>query len=161
MCRSVNFKVAENVADELARSDGREVKLEEDVELQLPFLLPEDGYSCDVVRGVPQGLTEFLQPLQSAGLCRMNVQPTSSGQWTIYMTEPMTNVIKKILHFFRSFIYLRAILKFFLLSMDCTVEKSECYEQQIASDSTTVGNSNDSFAQIKQRNGPQHRGCQG
>lgn len=86
------FKVAENVADELARSDGREVKLEEDVELQLPFLLPEDGYSCDVVRGVPQGLTEFLQPLQGAGLCRMNVQPTSSGQWTIYMSEPNTNV---------------------------------------------------------------------
>lgn len=80
------------MADELARSDGREIKLEEDVELQLPFLLPEDGYSCDVVRGVPQGLTEFLQPLQSAGLCRMNVQPTSSGQWTIYMTEPMMNV---------------------------------------------------------------------
>uniref|UniRef100_A0A8C9L8Y7 Afadin, adherens junction formation factor n=1 Tax=Pavo cristatus TaxID=9049 RepID=A0A8C9L8Y7_PAVCR len=42
--------VAENTADELARSDGREVQLEEDPDLQLPFLLPEDGYSCDVVR---------------------------------------------------------------------------------------------------------------
>ncbi|XP_023710210.1 uncharacterized protein LOC111865986 isoform X4 [Cryptotermes secundus] len=80
-------RVAENVADELARSDGREVRLEEERELQLPFLLPEDGYSCDVVRGVPQGLAEFLAPLQHAGLCRMSTQPTSSGLWTIYMTH--------------------------------------------------------------------------
>jgi hypothetical protein len=87
------FQVAENVADELARSDGREVRLEEERELQLPFLLPEDGYSCDVVRGVPQGLAEFLAPLQHAGLCRMSTQPTSSGLWTIYMThEPNTGV---------------------------------------------------------------------
>jgi afadin len=85
--------VAENVADELARSDGREVRLEEERELQLPFLLPEDGYSCDVVRGVPQGLAEFLAPLQHAGLCRMSTQPTSSGLWTIYMThEPNPGV---------------------------------------------------------------------
>ncbi|GLG95429.1 Putative actin filament-binding protein afadin [Gryllus bimaculatus] len=80
--------VAENVADELARSDGREVRLEEEAELQLPFLLPEDGYSCDVVRGVPQGLAEFLAPLQHAGLCRLTTQPTSSGLWTIYMSPP-------------------------------------------------------------------------
>lgn len=85
--------MAENVADELARSDGREVRLEEERELQLPFLLPEDGYSCDVVRGVPQGLAEFLAPLQHAGLCRMSTQPTSSGLWTIYMThEPNPGV---------------------------------------------------------------------
>ncbi|XP_022256990.1 afadin-like isoform X2 [Limulus polyphemus] len=80
-------KVAENTADELARSDGREVKLEEDADLQLPFLLPEDGYSCDIVRGVPAGLQEFLQPLVQAGLCRLTVQTTSSGYWTIYMTD--------------------------------------------------------------------------
>jgi afadin len=43
------------------------VRLEEDFVLQLPFLLPEDNYSCDIVRGVPGGLLEFLQPLQ-AGL---------------------------------------------------------------------------------------------
>ena len=51
--------VAENTADELARSDGREVQLEEDPDLQLPFLLPEDGYSCDVVRHVPNGFQEI------------------------------------------------------------------------------------------------------
>ncbi|KAG0725923.1 Afadin [Chionoecetes opilio] len=74
-------------SDGLAREDGREVRLEEETDLQLPFLLPEDGYSCDIVRGVPSGLAEFLNPLQHAGLCNMNPQPTSSGYWTIYMHE--------------------------------------------------------------------------
>lgn len=62
--------VAENTADELARSDGREVRLEEDPDLQLPFLLPEDGYSCDVVRNIPNGLQEFLDPLCQRGKSR-------------------------------------------------------------------------------------------
>lgn len=48
---------------QLTRSDGRDVQLEEDPDLQLPFLLPEDGYSCDVVNSVPSGLTEFARPL--------------------------------------------------------------------------------------------------
>ncbi|KAG8123635.1 hypothetical protein E2320_019033 [Naja naja] len=55
--------VAENTADELARSDGREVQLEEDPDLQLPFLLPEDGYSS---------------------FCRLIPHPRSPGTWTIY-----------------------------------------------------------------------------
>jgi afadin len=53
----------------------------------LPFLLPEDGYSCDVVRGMPVGLLELLSGLQQAGLCRFTIQPTSSGLWTIYMEQ--------------------------------------------------------------------------
>ncbi|XP_009987505.1 PREDICTED: afadin-like, partial [Tauraco erythrolophus] len=76
--------VAENTADELARSDGREVQLEEDPDLQLPFLLPEDGYSCDVVRNVPSGLQEFLDPLCQRGFCRLTPHPRSPGTWTIY-----------------------------------------------------------------------------
>ncbi|XP_078011165.1 afadin isoform X19 [Phascolarctos cinereus] len=76
--------VAENTADELARSDGREVQLEEDPDLQLPFLLPEDGYSCDVVRNVPNGLQEFLDPLCQRGFCRLLPHPRSPGTWTIY-----------------------------------------------------------------------------
>ncbi|XP_041418237.1 afadin isoform X15 [Xenopus laevis] len=76
--------VAENTADELARSDGREVQLEEDPDLQLPFLLPEDGYSCDVVRNIPNGLQEFLEPLCQRGFCRLVPHPRSPGIWTIY-----------------------------------------------------------------------------
>ena len=78
-------RVAENTVDEVTNSEGREVRLEEDFVLQLPFLLPEDGYSCDIVRGVPGGLTDFLVPLMRVGLCVMTPQPTSSGFWTIYM----------------------------------------------------------------------------
>ncbi|XP_075059524.1 afadin isoform X5 [Mixophyes fleayi] len=76
--------VAENTADELARSDGREVQLEEDPDLQLPFLLPEDGYSCDVVRNIPNGLQEFLDPLCQRGFCRLVPHTRSHGTWTIY-----------------------------------------------------------------------------
>ena len=43
------------------------VRLEEEPDLQLPFLLPEDGYSCDIVKGVPNGLTEFLDPIIHTG----------------------------------------------------------------------------------------------
>lgn len=82
-------RVAENTVDEVTNQEGREIRLEEDFVLQLPFLLPEDGYSCDIVRGVPGGLSEFLAPLQMAGLCVMTPQPTSSGFWTIYMDSPM------------------------------------------------------------------------
>jgi len=78
-------RVAENTVDEMAASEGREVRLEEEPVLRLPFLLPEDGYSCDVVRGVPGGLAEFVGPLHRVGLCVMTPQPTSSGFWTIYM----------------------------------------------------------------------------
>ncbi|XP_034017993.1 LOW QUALITY PROTEIN: afadin [Thalassophryne amazonica] len=76
--------VAENTADELARSDGREVQLEEDPDLQLPFLLPEDGYSCDVVRSIPNGLQDFLEPLLQRGFCRLIPHPRSPGTWTVH-----------------------------------------------------------------------------
>lgn len=43
-------RVAVNTVDEFTK-----VSLEEDFLLQLPFLLPENNYSCDIVRGVPGG----------------------------------------------------------------------------------------------------------
>jgi len=52
---------------QLTRSDGRDIQLLEDPDLQLPFLLPEDGYSCDVVHGVPSGLAEYMQYLVEQG----------------------------------------------------------------------------------------------
>ncbi|XP_043275728.1 afadin isoform X7 [Venturia canescens] len=85
-------RVAESVADTLARADGREIRLEEETTLALALLLPEDGYSCEVIRGVPPGLAEFLMPLQRDGLCRMAPQPTSSGYWTIYMIDHHNNL---------------------------------------------------------------------
>ena len=84
----VYVQVAENLADELARSNGLEVKLEENAEFPLEFVLPVDSYSCEVVRGIPPGLFEFVGPLQSMGLCRLSTQPSSNGLWTVYMELP-------------------------------------------------------------------------
>ncbi|XP_050433436.1 afadin isoform X2 [Adelges cooleyi] len=83
-------RVAENLADELARSDGREIRLEEDDELMITFVQPEEGFSYEVARGVPPGLIEFIQPLQQAGMCRLTLHPNSSGLWTVYF---LPNVI--------------------------------------------------------------------
>nr|XP_029716115.1 afadin isoform X4 [Aedes albopictus] len=80
-------RMAESVADELSRADGREIRLEESPELPLALLLPDDGFSCDVVRGIPAGLVDFLSPFQMANMCRLASQPTSIGLWTVYMHQ--------------------------------------------------------------------------
>lgn len=64
-----------------------QVCLEESLELPLALLIPEDGFSSDVVRGIPAGLVDFLSPLQGAGMCRLAAQPTSIGLWTVYMHQ--------------------------------------------------------------------------
>ena len=73
--------------DEVIRTDGRHVRVEEEPLLGLAFLLPEDGYSCDIVRGVPAGLVEFLAPL--APLCRLTPNPSAAGYWSIFFHDPM------------------------------------------------------------------------
>lgn len=90
------IRMAESVADELARGDGREVTLEESTELPLALLIPEDGFSCDVVRGIPPGLVDFVSPLQAAGMCRLAAQPTSIGLWTVYMHQYNVSVYEKV-----------------------------------------------------------------
>ncbi|CRK86937.1 CLUMA_CG000755, isoform E [Clunio marinus] len=80
-------RMAESVADELTRADGREIRLEESPDLPLALLLPVDGFSCDVVRGIPAGLVDFLSPYQVAGMCRLASQLTSIGLWTVYMHQ--------------------------------------------------------------------------
>lgn len=65
--------VAQNTADANARREGSEVKLLEDLELQLPFLLPEDGYSSEFVTGCNAELVAFLAPLRQAGITPMHV----------------------------------------------------------------------------------------
>lgn len=66
---------------------SEKVTLEESTELPLALLIPEDGFSCDVVRGIPPGLVDFVSPLQGAGMCRLAAQPTSIGLWTVYMHQ--------------------------------------------------------------------------
>ncbi|XP_039993356.1 afadin-like [Xiphias gladius] len=78
---------AEASADNLIRSEGRDIQLEESLELHLPFLLPEGGYSCDTVRGVPPGFREFLEPICRKGLCSLTSEPNSKGDWTVYFSD--------------------------------------------------------------------------
>lgn len=58
---------AEASADKLIRSEGRHVQLEESLDLGLPFLLPDGGFSCDTMRGIPSGFLEFLEPVCQKG----------------------------------------------------------------------------------------------
>ncbi|XP_055853611.1 afadin-like isoform X2 [Episyrphus balteatus] len=76
------IKMAESVGD-----DNNEVQLKESPELHLELLLPDEGFSCDIIRGIPSDLIDFLDPLQSVGICRLSVQPLSIGYWTVYMDK--------------------------------------------------------------------------
>lgn len=87
------MQVAENLADELARSDGREIRLEEEDELSITFVQPEEGFSYEVARGVPPGLIEFIQPLQQAGMCRLTLHSNASGLWTVYFLPNVNHII--------------------------------------------------------------------
>lgn len=56
----------QNVDQGLVRS-GLDVNLEEDPNLELPFLIPEQGYSCDTMQGLPVGLEEYLDRAINGG----------------------------------------------------------------------------------------------
>lgn len=79
--------MAESTVDEAIRADGRHIRVEEEPLIGLAFILPEDGYSCDIVRGIPTGLVDFLTPLSP--LCRLTPNPSAAGYWTIYFQDPM------------------------------------------------------------------------
>ncbi|XP_041976702.1 uncharacterized protein LOC121731364 [Aricia agestis] len=72
-------------ADELSRADGREIALEESGWLGAGLLVPDNGFSAEVVRGVPPGLAEFVAPLQRGGLCRLTRAPHARGLWSVYL----------------------------------------------------------------------------
>lgn len=68
LCNNL-ISIAQNTADDVIRQEGRVVQVEEEVDLQLPFLLPEDGHSCEFIKGLPAGLLDFLESLQNTGHC--------------------------------------------------------------------------------------------
>nr|XP_061798640.1 afadin-like [Nerophis lumbriciformis] len=76
--------------DKAICQEGRNIELEENLDLHLPFLLPDGGYSCDNMRGIPSGFREFLEPICQRGLCYLTLQPNQNGDWTIFFTEPGT-----------------------------------------------------------------------
>ncbi|XP_077094841.1 afadin isoform X2 [Siphateles boraxobius] len=102
--------MAETTTDVLRR-EGGEIRLQEELELNLPFLLPEDGYSCDSMRGIPKGFQEFLEPICRKGLCKLVSHSICFGTWTIFFglsdcstecstwkPDPVKITLKKPLH---------------------------------------------------------------
>ena len=59
--------LAQTHTDVNLQNEGMELKLEEDPNLELPFLIPLGGYSSDSLRGIPLGLQDYLDPMISSG----------------------------------------------------------------------------------------------
>lgn len=59
--------IAQNTADETARDEDQEIHLLEDPELRLPFLMPDDGYSCEFIKGILEDMVEYIKPLAALG----------------------------------------------------------------------------------------------
>jgi afadin len=72
---------AYDVVDQKLILSGYEVHVQEDVNVDLPFLIPEHGYSCDTMKGVPVGLEEYLDSSITNGLCELIVSRESLGYW--------------------------------------------------------------------------------
>jgi len=91
LCNNL-VSVAQNTADQVLMQEGRSLQLEEEVDLQLPFLLPEDGHSCDIIKGLPSGLLDFLETLQNAGLCWLWQNTQGPGSWKKFMAKEQATV---------------------------------------------------------------------
>jgi len=91
LCNNL-VSVAQNTADQVLMQEGRSLQLEEEVDLQLPFLLPEDGHSCDIIKGLPSGLLDFLEALQNAGLCWLWQNTQGPGSWKKFMAKEQATV---------------------------------------------------------------------
>lgn len=61
--------LAQTHTDQNLQNEGMQLKLEEDPNLELPFLIPIGGYSSDSLAGVPHGLQDYLDPMISSGMC--------------------------------------------------------------------------------------------
>ncbi|CAD6190866.1 unnamed protein product [Caenorhabditis auriculariae] len=62
-------RLAEKQADLLTKEDGQKITLEEPDELNLPFLIPQDGYTAELLTDVPEGLTQYLMKLEDRRVC--------------------------------------------------------------------------------------------
>lgn len=96
---------AYKLVDENLRREGVLVQLPEEMELNLPFLLPEDGYTCENLRGIPQQLFEFIEPLSRLALCRLFTNPHSLGMWTEFMQTSTVNFHRFSLFFNENFLF--------------------------------------------------------
>ncbi|KAK5981085.1 AFaDin (Actin filament binding protein), partial [Trichostrongylus colubriformis] len=88
--------LAERQADHLTLQDGHPITLAESEQLLLPFLLPQDGYTAEQLRGVPDGLVQYLLSLQDKGLCHsVSVQESSLATWRASPLVNNTTVVQR------------------------------------------------------------------
>ncbi|EGT38879.1 hypothetical protein CAEBREN_29154 [Caenorhabditis brenneri] len=72
--------LAEKQADVLTLEDGQRNTLEENEDLSLPFLIPQDGYFIEQFKTVPEGLHQYLLQLQHRRLCHsVSLSPSQSN----------------------------------------------------------------------------------
>ena len=69
-------RLAKMHTDEALLSNGMELNLEEDPNLELKFHIPQHGYASDSIWGIPPGLQDYLDPLISAGKYMQQLQCT-------------------------------------------------------------------------------------
>ena len=95
-CKSESFcfsllSVASTYVDESLHREGYTIQLAEEEDLNLPFSLPSDGYTCENLRGIPQQLFDFIEPMNRLGLCRFFTHPHSLGMWTEFIQKSKVN----------------------------------------------------------------------
>ncbi|CAF3620661.1 unnamed protein product [Rotaria sordida] len=83
--REALLSVAYKHVDENLHRKGFLIQLAEEPNLTLPFLFPEDGYTCEHLRGIPEKLFEFIEPMSRLVLCRLFTNSYSLGLWTEFL----------------------------------------------------------------------------
>ncbi|XP_042565613.1 afadin-like [Clupea harengus] len=79
--------MAESTTDDVLKKEGWDIQLEVDSDLHLPFLLPEDGYTCDSMQGIPHGFRDFLEPICHKGFCSLMFHPISADAWKVFFSR--------------------------------------------------------------------------
>uniref|UniRef100_A0AC34Q7T9 Dilute domain-containing protein n=1 Tax=Panagrolaimus sp. JU765 TaxID=591449 RepID=A0AC34Q7T9_9BILA len=77
--------LAQGQADLMSQQDGQKIQLEENSQLFLPFVFPQDGYVVETLHGIPSDMSDFIASLQTKGICRLMPQIGATGSWTVYM----------------------------------------------------------------------------
>ncbi|CAF1359330.1 unnamed protein product, partial [Adineta ricciae] len=79
---------AQKYADESIHRQGLVVQLAEETDVDVPVILPEDGYTFESLNGIPQQLFQFVESINQSILCRLFFNPHSRGMWTEFMSLP-------------------------------------------------------------------------
>ena len=68
----------------------------EESDLRLAFILPEDGYACEHLAGVPPPLLKFIETISRSVSCRLFIHPHSLGYWTEFISAKQVQRLETI-----------------------------------------------------------------